>query len=116
MNYNSIEELTKSSHTDFNIIYKYLDSEEIFEFEKEQLLVFQEFEEYFNENFKEEKKKYYEEYNIYNSSKYKKCIADWMLNRIVELDLEDSIEKFYSSNIVNYLKMKAHYMTVKKKI
>ena len=57
MNYNSIEELTKSSHTDFNIIYKYLDSEEIFEFEKEQLLVFQEFEEYFNENFKEEKKK-----------------------------------------------------------
>ena len=114
MSYKSIEELLENSKSNFNVLLDYIESDTILDFETNILNNFKEFEDYFNKNYKEPKKEFYENYNIYNSSKYKKSIADWMLNRILELDLEDSIDKFFYSNIIIYCKKKDLYFKIKK--
>tara|TARA_B100000497_G_C7574315_1_gene345952 strand:+ start:176 stop:541 length:366 start_codon:yes stop_codon:yes gene_type:complete len=115
MNFTSIDNIIKLSESNFDIILQYIESNNIYNFEIEQLKKIEEFKIYFDENYRCKKKKFYENFNIYNSSKYKKNISEWMLNRILNMDLEDSIEKFLNSNLLIFIKKKDNYYNLKKK-
>lgn len=116
MNFTSIDNIIKLSESNFDIILQYIESNNIYNFEIEQLKKIEEFKIYFDENYRYKKKKFYENFNIYNLSKYKKNISEWMLNRILNMDLEDSIEKFLNSNLLIFIKKKDNYYNLKKKI
>ena len=116
MNFTSIDNIIKLSEINFDIILEYIESDNIYNFEIEILRKIEEFKIYFNENYRMKKKIFYENSNIYNSSKYKKNISEWMLNRILNMDLEDSIEKFLNSNLLILIKKKDNYFNLKKKI
>ena len=128
MSIDSLENLISISNINFDILLTYIESNLVYDFEKEIFQNIDEFEKYIETNYNEKKKYFYENYNIYNLSKYKykkinvykgdwikykKNISDWMLNRLLFLDMEDCLEKFFYSNILIYCKKKDNYNKIK---
>ena len=105
-NINNLDDILVESNNNFTILIDYVLYNNSIDFEKEYLTKIEEFEKVFNNNFKQLKLEYYKEHNIYDSSRYRVAISDWMLERIIQLDLEDSMDKFLSSGIIDYLKKK----------
>ena len=60
-----------------------------------------EFENIYNKIFFERKKKFYTNNSIHKESKFKTKTSNWMIERLLEIDLEDSINKFGFLNIIN---------------
>ena len=108
MSYNCIFDVLKSCEVDnnFDDILNYIISKNTHDFEKEYMAKIDKFEQLYNRLYKEQKKQYYLSNNIYNSCKYKSEISLWMIERLVYLDLEDSINKYMSSGIINYINKK----------
>ena len=115
MSFNSLENLILISNLNFDILLTYIESDFIYDFEREILNNLDDFRKYIETNYREKKKYFYENYNIYNLSKYKyeKNISEWMLNKLLYLDMEDCVEKFFYSNILIYCKKKDYYFTIK---
>lgn len=94
--FNSFENLIISSNENFNDILEYILSPEIMIYEKKNLEDMNIINELIYKNkYLIEKKKFYENFNIYTNSKLKKQIPEWMLNRILILDIENITEKIY---------------------
>ena len=88
------------------LFLNFIISPNIQDFEKDYFNKFDKFEELYARFYKEKKRDYYINNNIYDNSKFKSEISSWMIDRLLYLDLEYSIEKFIFSNVLNYISKK----------
>ena len=66
------------------------------------LLKMNDFEKKFNELFLKRKKDFYVNKPLNMKSKFKIEIKDWMLERLIALDLNDSLDKYFFLNIIDF--------------
>ena len=98
-NYNTLEELIDLNNV--NNIVNYVISGNCFEFEKPYIDKLSEFENIYNKLFLDKKKKFYTNNSIHIESKFRNKTSNWMIERLLEIDLEDSINKYGFLNIIN---------------
>ena len=105
MSFNNLTEVlnTYDKNSNFNEIIKFIISEEQYPFEKEYLEKINRFDVIYNQYYRDKRRKFYMENNIYDTCKYKSEIPTWMVDRLLYLDLEDSREKFLFSNVLDYM-------------
>ena len=95
---NKVTNLDEFYKSDVNSILDYITSDDIFDYESQIIEKLSDFELKFNKLFLKSKENYYVNKPLNMNSKFKLEIAEWMLERLISLDLRDSIDKFFFLN------------------
>ena len=85
-------------------VIKYINYEDIIEEEKKLLNNYDDFIDIFNKYYLNDKKFYYSNNSFHSNSRFNNYFPEWMLERIILIDLFDSMNKFYSPYLLNFLK------------
>ena len=115
MNNTTLNQILDSSTSDLDIILDYIVDDNLYKDELEYFNKFTLFEYIFDNEYRVKKKNFYLQNNIYDYSRYRLEISDWMLERIIKLDLYDSMDKYALSGLINLLENKKIYLNIKKK-
>jgi len=98
-NIKTIDELLNFENND-NLTIEYINSPNTFEFESKYMNKLNDFEKKYNNQFYNDKKKYFMDNSIQIESKLKNITSKWMVDRLLDLDLMDSTGKFGFQNVL----------------
>jgi len=99
---NTLENFVINSNT--QSIIKYINSHEKLPFENIYLNKLNNFENVYNSVFLNKKTQFYSNNSIHIETKIKQKTSKWMIERLLELDFEDSMNKFGFLNLINIYK------------
>jgi len=99
---NELANLKEINKLEVNNIVQYILKEETFEFEKDILSKMESFENKYNKLFLKSKKEYYISKPLNMNSKFRIEIKEWMLDRLIAMDLYDSLNKYFFLNIIDF--------------
>ena len=98
-NIKALDELLNFKNND-NLVIKYINSPDTFAFESTYIDKLNNFEKKYTDKFHHDKQKYFMDNSIQIESKLKNTTDKWMVDRLLDLDLMDSIGKFGFQNIL----------------
>ena len=99
---NQITNFKELNKLNVSEVISYVLNDEMYEFEKEEIQKMNEFEEKFNKIFMKIKRDFYANRPLNINSKFRIEIKDWMLERLIALDLNDSLDKYFFLNIIDF--------------
>lgn len=97
-------------------IIDYVNSYDYYSFENIYLNKLENFENIYNSIFLDKKKQFYSNNSIHIETRIKKKTSQWMIERLLELDFEDSMNKYGFLNLINIHKKKNNLSDFKNNI
>ena len=100
----SINQILNKDSLSPDELVKYINCDNQWEGEESYLEDFNTLEQIFNTHLRDGKKKFYQHNTIYSYSKLHNSIPDWMLERLLIIDMYDCFHRFSNKEIIKILK------------